>query len=465
MDELVSITEKTLLQQCLLQADDYILVGVSGGPDSMALLGVLDILSAKIGFSLAAAHIHHGLREEADQDLELVRSWCHEKGVKLFEKQLDLRAEAASLSMSLEEAGRTVRREFFAKCRASIQQETEGSVYVALAHHRRDQAETLIFNLSRGSGLSGLAGMKNRDGYYIRPFLKIDSTVILKWLDQNNIPWRNDHTNFETIYTRNRIRHILLPSWQETIGYDPVPLIVRASDNLAMDDDCLEKIATSVFAQVYNEEDRSLSCELLTKEHTAIQMRVLKSFFLRISGTVKDLSQIHLALMQEVLQKQAGPYDLPYGLSIRNYQGRILLEKKDITSSDNESDDWEIQLNIPGTTVLPSGLGSIEAVKIEYDRDFRYNSEMNCFSQGLPAGCVVRLRRPGDHIKPAGRQGTRTLKKFMNEEKIDPKLRNHLPVIANGSDIVWLPEHACGDAYICKIDDIDHSAIRLIWQR
>ncbi|NLW10570.1 MAG: tRNA lysidine(34) synthetase TilS, partial [Clostridiaceae bacterium] len=204
---------------------------------------------------------------------------------------------------------------------------------------------------------------------------------------------------------------------------------------------------------------------LLTKEHTAIQMRVLKSFFLRISGTVKDLSQIHLALMQEVLQKQAGPYDLPYGLSIRNYQGRILLEKKDITSSDNESDDWEIQLNIPGTTVLPSGLGSIEAVKIEYDRDFRYNSEMNCFSQGLPAGCVVRLRRPGDHIKPAGRQGTRTLKKFMNEEKIDPKLRNHLPVIANGSDIVWLPEHACGDAYICKIDDIDHSAIRLIWQR
>ncbi len=463
MEDLISITEKNLKQRTPLKPGDMILVGVSGGPDSMALLAVLHLLSSKMGFGLAAAHIHHGLRDEADLDAELVRTWCQEKGHMLFEKRIDLKVEAENLSMSIEEAGRAVRRDFFTQCRSQLQLDANGGVFVALAHHQRDQAETFIMNLSRGTGLSGLAGMKVLDGFYIRPFLSVDNSQIQNWLENNHVPWRTDHTNYETVYTRNRIRHILLPCWQETLEHDPVPAIIRACDNLAIDEECLEQISDAAFCRAYNEKDRSISCSILANEHSAIQMRVLRSYFQRISGTVKDLSQKHLKLMQDVLLKQAGPFDLPYGLSIRKYNDKLMLERADELSADLQLGDWEIPLAVPGKTMLPGELGYIEALKIEYRPDFRYNSEMNCFREDIAGDCKVRLRRPGDRIKPAGRQGTRSLKKFMNEQKIDPVKRDLLPVIALGSDVVWLPGHACGDAYVCSSADEVKSAIRLIW--
>ena len=465
MEDLISITELNLKQHTTLKTGDSILVGVSGGPDSMALLTVLNILKSRIGFELAAAHIHHGLRLEADLDAELVRDWCGIQGVRLFEKRLDLGAEAERLSMSIEEAGRVVRRDFFAKCRSQLQLDSSGDVYVALAHHRRDQAETLILNLSRGTGLSGLAGMKFLDGFYIRPFLSVDNSQILEWLDINDIPWRTDHSNLETVYTRNRIRHMLLPCWQETIGHDPVTPIIRACDNLAMDEDCLKQIAGDVFCQVYNDKKSCISCDDLAREHAAIQIRVLREFFLFVAGTVKDLSQKHLLLMQDVLLNHAGPYDLPHGISVRQYQGKLLLEKSIDLNFDISLGCWEIPLIVPGITELPDGLGYIEARKIEYKPDFRYNSEMNCFREARSGEYLVRLRRPGDRIRPAGRQGTRSLKKFMNEEKIDPRQRDSIPVIFHGNDVVWLPGYACGDAFVCNDVDLTKAAIRLVWHR
>lgn len=463
MDDLVSLTKEVLLQQCLLQAGDYIIVGVSGGPDSMALLDVLVKLHVDLEFGLAAAHVHHGLRTDADDDAELVRRWCQAHEIELFERRLDLNSDAAALSMSIEEAGRELRREFFEECREVLLQKTSCRVFIALAHHQRDQAETLINNLGRGSGLSGLAGMKVKEDSYLRPFLRFDDDILHEWLNKNDIPWRHDHTNFETVYTRNRIRHMLLPCWQETIGYDPVPLIARASENLAVDEDCLEQMAQSVFAQVYSVDEKSLNRNDLLKQHTAIQIRVLRLFFQTVSGKVKDLTKKHLNLMQAVLQSQAGPFDLPYNLSIRLYGNKILLDTRSDNVNEKTDEDWQIPLRIPGITKLPQRLGSIEAVMIEYNRDFRYNSEMNCFRDIMPAGTVVRLRRPGDHIRPAGRQGTRTLKKFMNEERIDPKHRNCIPVIAAGSEIIWLPEHACGERFICSNGQTGEKCVRLIW--
>ena len=213
MDALMLEIKRYIEKNQLIRPGDGVVVGLSGGPDSVFLLYALHTLQTRIGFTLRAVHVHHGIRgAEADRDAAFSEKLCAKLDIPFWAVHVAAPAYAAQHGLSLEEAARILRYEALETAR---QQLTTPTAWVAVAHHLDDQAETVLHNLVRGAGLRGLAGMENRRNHVIRPLLSIKREDILKWLEQNNIPYVTDSTNADPHYTRNRIRSTVLPELRE----------------------------------------------------------------------------------------------------------------------------------------------------------------------------------------------------------------------------------------------------------
>ena len=213
MDALMLEIKRYIEKNQLIRPGDGVVVGLSGGPDSVFLLYALHTLQARMGFTLRAVHVHHGIRgAEADRDEAFSEKLCVKLAVPFQAVHVAAPAYVAQQGLSLEEAARILRYEALEVAR---QQLTTPAAWVAVAHHLDDQAETVLHNLVRGAGLRGLAGMENRRNHVIRPLLSIKREDILKWLEQNNIPYVTDSTNADPHYTRNRIRSTVLPELRE----------------------------------------------------------------------------------------------------------------------------------------------------------------------------------------------------------------------------------------------------------
>ena len=213
MDALMLEIKRYIEKNQLICPGDGVVVGLSGGPDSVFLLYALHTLQARMGFTLRAVHVHHGIRgAEADRDEAFSAELCAKLAVPFQAEHVAAPAYAAQHGLSLEEAARILRYEAL---EAARQQLTTPTAWIAVAHHLDDQAETVLHNLVRGAGLRGLAGMENRRNHVIRPLLSIKREDILKWLEQNKIAYVTDSTNADPHYTRNRIRSTVLPELRE----------------------------------------------------------------------------------------------------------------------------------------------------------------------------------------------------------------------------------------------------------
>ena len=191
-------------KQHMILAEDHIIAGISGGADSVCLFFVLLDLRDRMGISFTAVHVNHGLRgEAANRDEEFVRELCGQYGIPLEVFRVDLESISKKRKQSLEECGRNIRREAFEQIR-----ERCGGTKIALAHHQNDNAETLLWNLARGTGLTGLGGIRPVNGRYIRPLLCLDRNEIEDLLRQRGQGYCTDDTNGDTEYTRNKLRHL-----------------------------------------------------------------------------------------------------------------------------------------------------------------------------------------------------------------------------------------------------------------
>ena len=214
MDALMLEIKRYIEKNQLICPGDGVVVGLSGGPDSVFLLYALHTLQARMGFTLRAVHVHHGIRgAEADRDEAFSAELCAKLAVPFQAVHVAAPAYAAQHGLSLEEAARILRYEALEAARQQLGQTR--AAWIAVAHHLDDQAETVLHNLVRGAGLRGLAGMENRRNHVIRPLLSIKREDILKWLKQNDIPYVTDSTNADPHYTRNRIRSTVLPELRE----------------------------------------------------------------------------------------------------------------------------------------------------------------------------------------------------------------------------------------------------------
>lgn len=267
---------KTIADCSLLEGGDHLLVAVSGGPDSVALLRVMVLLASDYELRLTAAHLNHGLRgAEACREEEFVRGLCTGMGIACICKTVDIRTLQKGRGMSLEEVGRDERYRFLAETA-----ETCGARKIATGHHRDDQAETVLINLLRGSGLEGLKGIPPvRDGRIIRPLLYVGRGEILEFLRQEGLTYMTDSSNRSPLFLRNRIRHELIP--ELALRYNPgiVEALSHTAEIIRRDDDYLQAVVRQVLSQwgiVPGATEIRLPLASLLDLHEALQGRVLK---------------------------------------------------------------------------------------------------------------------------------------------------------------------------------------------
>jgi len=435
----------------LLPDDGCIVVGLSGGPDSLALTDLLQRLSEHHRFSIMAAHLNHGLRgEAADRDEQAVRDFCLIRGIPLIVRRQDIAALSAETGQTIEEAGRAARYDFFRsiaddRAHAGVNPEY---TRIAVGHHQDDQAETILMNLCRGSGLQGLAGMLPKNGAVIRPLLQTSRTQIERYVQLRGLTPCFDQTNAETGATRNRLRHLVLPILRDTFGADTASALSRAAELLGIDADYLNLESSAALERLFPagaDARIGLSVQSLESMHTAIRTRVLRLWYGRVFGTMKDLTHRHVAALDELCQPGRSGHrcSLPGGRqAIRSFDRLILADPPDDDvpsgSVDTHMPD-EVPLMIPGRTQIPGGTGFFLAEFIEKTDEIIYNNQIWCFSAKDLAGAVVRHRRPQDRIHPAGRACGKTLKKYLTEKQVPVSRRSRLPLIAIGSDILWIP--------------------------
>ena len=288
----------TINRYNMINKKDKIVIGVSGGPDSMTLLNVLNNLKEKLDIEIYVAHINHMIRKEADEETEYVKNFCEKIGVKFFFKRIDVEAEAKKLKIGTEEAGRNIRYDFFNEVLDIV-----GANKIATAHNSNDNAETVLMNIIRGSSISGLKGIeKVRDGKYIRPIIECNRDEVEEYCRENNLNPRYDKTNNENVYTRNKIRNLLIPFIKKEFNPNIIEGINRLS-NIAFEEEqfinkIVEKEFNKLFICVNNREDNKKEIILNMKEFNILDY-VIKSKLViyaitKVAGNAIGIEKIHV---------------------------------------------------------------------------------------------------------------------------------------------------------------------------
>ena len=399
-------------------AKKRICVAISGGVDSVALLHYLKSQADACGFKLLAAHCEHGIRgDNSLADMRFVQDLCEKWGVPLTVFRADCPALAKEKKVSLETAAREFRKECFASFIADNK-----ANFIATAHHLLDEAETVLFRLARGSSLSGAIGMKERDGWIIRPLLDWTKEEILAYAEQNGLDYRVDESNFETDFTRNKLRLEVLPKLNEAVSGASRNLAAFAK-RAAEDDGLLYALAQDLLTPL-NGEFLVAFCEKapLFKRACLLALKGL--------GVEKNYTSAHLNSLFDLQNLERGAkLDLPClteaikterGVLLRRRSERVSVVKPQPKKFDFDGFDG----------------GRYEVILSRKPID-----EPNLWGKVLRAdgdkldGAFFRFREDGDEIKRFG-GGTKSLKKFFNEEKIPAKEREFLPLIAKGKEIL-----------------------------
>lgn len=287
---------KTIQKYNLIQNGDSIVIGVSGGPDSMTLLNVLINLKQKLEISkIVVATVNHMIREEAEEETKFVENFCESHGIEFYLKKVDVQEEAKSKKISTELAGRNARYDFFEE----VLKKT-GSNKIATAHNSNDNAETVLMNLLRGSGVSGLKGIeKIRDGKFIRPIIECKRSEIEQYCLENKLNPRYDKTNNENTYTRNKIRNMLIPYIEENFNPNIVDSLNRLSTIATKEDEYIHKIVENSFENIVITADMGkkeiiLDLKKFNELDEVIKSRLILYTISEILGTSQGIEKIHI---------------------------------------------------------------------------------------------------------------------------------------------------------------------------
>ncbi len=415
-----------------LSADAPILVGFSGGADSTALLNMLALYGELHGAPVYAAHVNHGIRgEEADRDEEFCRQTCAALGIELFVLRADVPAIAKERGDSIETAARQVRYDFF----DSVMKD-KGIPLLATAHNADDNLETMLFNLVRGSSLSGIKGIPEtrscRYGTVIRPILSMSKADILSFCEANSLSYVTDSTNTDTDYTRNKIRAEIIPLLCEING-GAVKNSARLAASLRADALCLDSMA-NMFSEGLCE-NFSVEAEKLCGSPEAIANRALVSMYRELSGG-ESLEFSHILALRQ-LAKKAVPHSavtLPHGFEGVIENGRLVLRKK---TAPTATEPYRQELN-EGKNVISQINCEIVIVSSQNAKNIYKNSiPLSLASAKIVGGLYARPRAEGDKIFMGGMH--KSVKKLMCDKKVPLELRGRIPVICDGEGIVAIP--------------------------
>ena len=310
----------------LIEDGDVLVAGISGGADSVCLFYLLKELQRWWKFRFVAVHVNHGLRgEEAEQDEKYVEKICMENEVPFRNIYRNVGQMAREMGLSTEEAGRKARYEIF----ENVMREIKGTKIV-LAHHQDDQAETMLHHLARGTGISGLCGLKPVSGNRIRPLLCLKRKEIEEYLKEKGITWLTDSTNLDDAYTRNKIRHHVVSYLCEEINTEAVSHMARTAEELREIEELLQLLTEEKIQQmVERHSDYGRVSEVLRKEPDILQRRVLLEEIKRIAGSSKDFTRTHAEDVKNLWNRQVGKkIMLPCGVTACRGYDAIWIQKE-----------------------------------------------------------------------------------------------------------------------------------------
>lgn len=407
----INSAERVIKKYGMLSEGDTVAVGVSGGADSMMLLSYLFENREKYGIKVIAANVEHGIRGEASvSDTAFVKDYCKEKGIEFYGISINAPAEAKKAGEGVEEYSRKKRYEFF---------NTLCADKIATAHNLSDNAETMLFRLARGTSNKGICSIPPVRGNIIRPFIELTGEEIRRLCNEYGVPFVNDETNGDIKYTRNYIRHILMPEFRRL---NPAfeSAVARYIASAAEDEDFLEKCASKYSAE--------LSVSELKNEHPAVAKRVIYREAKRNGATLDEnrLSAVYSLLFKNGREQLKGSL---FAVSDGDYLTFKRIE-------DNKK-------------TQPHFKAETKTVDIEY---FNKNSErlkkefaFFCCCDKISGEITVRQRAEGDEIRLSGRGVTKSLKKLMNELKIPADERDLIPVICDDEGVIGVYKRALSE--------------------
>ena len=434
----------------MIEPKDTIVLGISGGADSVCLLKILARWKEAWGISLRAAHVHHQLRgEEADADERFVRELCENEGIPCRVFHEDVQGMAQREKIGLEEAGRIARY----RCFATVCEDVGGGK-IALAHHQDDLAETMLHHLVRGTGMAGLCSLKPVSGNRIRPLLCLEKEEILVYLKAAGQPWRTDSSNLEDDYTRNRIRHHVLEELKTEVNPRAVRHMAQLSEELEETRVVLAQVAAEKRRQYVRKSEKGmLLAEELKKEPDLIGRQIVHDLLKEISGKQKDFTRIHVEAVQELWNRKVGARrDLPYGMqAIRMYDGIYLERKAEKCKTRDSEKNAGIQMNVQSEGTESFQIGELTLTVSRTARDFGEIPEKKYTKwfdyDRIKQTLVIRHRQPGDRICLFDGGGSKKLKDYLIDRKIPAQKRDQLWLLADGSDILWIIGDRISAAY------------------
>lgn len=390
---------KTVKKYNMLSKGDRVLIGVSGGADSIALLEFFVSVKEKYDLDICVAHIEHGIRgEDSVNDAEFVENYCKKLGVNFYLKTIDAPNLAKKAKMGVEEYSRMARYDFF---------NTIECDKIATAHNLTDNIETLLFRLARGTGLKGACSIPAVRGKIIRPFIEVSSGEIRKWCNDNNIPYRVDCTNSDSAYSRNLIRLEILPLFEKlNANYqDNIEnFISDVNEDYAFIDDYVKSIYPVI---VKNNE---IDLPKLNELDLSIKKRILIMFF---DENGYSLNRIHLQSVIDITLK-SGKSQIKENVFAISAKGKIRLAKfNDL----NKKDEFVTKI-----------------LNIDEFKD--KNIDFYCDCDKIVGNIIIRAKQAGDRIKPAGRNVSKTLKKLFNESAYPIEKRDKKIVVCDDFGIV-----------------------------
>jgi len=452
-DAFLQQLERWLHTRGLAEHGQRWVVAVSGGPDSTLLLHALFDLSAWRGLDwyLHVAHLHHGLRgPDADEDAAFVENLARRLGLPITTERTDVPTQVAAGAGSTEEVARYRRYEFLE--RVALQ---TGSELVAVAHHADDDAETVLHRICRGTGLRGLAGMRDvrviQPGSrvrLVRPLLAQRRATIEALCRERGIEYRIDRTNLSTEYTRGRIRNLVLPMLREQLNPNITEALLRLAEQARWLGTYLEDAAARVFESLVVEESPHrvvLNTHALRGKQRIIQAEVIRRAVALVQPRERDIGFPHIDAVLRLIAEQCSGKELhlPGNLLVRRVYERLEFVLRDAVDEPVELDP--VILACPGVTQLPALeaevttiIRDVDAQQIEQAcRNGNPHEEWLDYERLQPP-LFVRGRREGERFWPLGAPGSKRLSDFLIDEKIDPALRSRIGVVCDQCGPVWI---------------------------
>ncbi len=409
----------TIKTHNLIEKGDRVLLALSGGSDSVCLLHILNDIKNDLGFELFACHLNHSIREEADSDCDFVKDLCNRLGVLCFVKKSDIRGIANIKKISEELAGRNERYSFFEE----ISQKNNINL-IATAHNKNDVAETVMMHIIRGSGIDGMKGILYKRGNIIRPLLDAKKSEIEECCRNNGYEFREDKTNNELIYTRNKIRNVLIPKISDDFNPSFIDALVRNSKIIKDDADYLKEEAQKIYNKI--SKDNKLPTDELKKLPKAMIRRIILIMHNKYFGNNINMQSVHAeSILELAIKGQSGK-----SVNIDNKTKCVIEMGWLYLKGYEKTSDYEYTLELNQKIFVPEI--NLYVTLTEWDA----KSEKFCFDD--TDNIKIRNRREKDVFYPVGMTGKKKLSDYFIDSKIPLTKRNLQPLITCNDELVWV---------------------------